>query len=171
MFLREEYVFHELEGICKIVDIQVAPLEGMPADRRYYIITPLQNSNSVIYVPVDSDRVFLRRLLSRAEAEELLDRIPFVRVIDENNPKLLRAKYQEAMGKHDPVEWVRVIKTAYLRVNTLASRSRSARISDTERFYSENAKRFLHAELALSLGLSSDVDMERYITEHIQKMA
>lgn len=106
MFEREEYVFHESGGVCKIADIQTAPLEGMPSDRDYYILEPLSDPNSVIYIPVDSDKIFLRRLLSRAEAEELLDRIPFVRTIEESNAKLLRAKYIELMKMHDPVEWV-----------------------------------------------------------------
>ena len=168
MFEREEYVFHESGGVCKIADIQMAPLEGMPRDREYYILQPLSDPNSMIYVPVDSDKIFLRRLLSRAEAEALLDRIPFVRTIEESNAKLLRAKYIELMKMHDPVEWVRVIKTVYLRMN--AQPLKSQRISDTERSFAENAKRHLYTELALARDLPTD-RMEDYITEHIQKMA
>lgn len=168
MFEREEYVFHESGGVCKIADIQTAPLEGMPSDRDYYILEPLSDPNSVIYIPVDSDQIFLRRLLNRAEAEELLDRIPFVRTIEESNAKLLRAKYIELMKMHDPVEWVRVIKTVYLRANVQGAKG--ARLSDTERSFAENAKRHLYTELALALDLPID-RMEAYITEHIQKMA
>lgn len=168
MFERDEYVFYESGGICKISDIQVAPLENMPADRVYYVIQPLNEPNSLAYIPVDSDRVFLRRILNRAEAEELLDRIPFVRAIEETNAKLLRAKYTESMRTHDPVEWVRVIKTVYLR--TTMPTSRTQRISETERSFSDNAKRYLHTELALALGLKEQ-DMEAYIADHIQKMA
>lgn len=168
MFERDEYVFHESGGICRIADIQVAPLDNMPADRMYYVMRPIHDPNSVIYIPVDSDRIFLRRLLNRAEAEELLGRIPFVRTIEESNAKLLRAKYVELMRTHDPLEWVRVIKTVYARANTPTSRTQ--RISETERSFSDNAKRNLHAELALALGLP-ERDMESYIAEHIQKMA
>ena len=168
MFERNEYVFHESGGICLIADIQVAPLDSMPPDRAYYIAKPLHDPNSVIYVPVDSEQIFMRRLLNRNEAEELLERIPFVRAIEESNAKLLRAKYIEAMHTHEPLEWVRVIKTVYLRANMPSSRS--FRLSETERSFFENAKRFLHAELALALGLAEQ-DMEDYITAHVQKMA
>ncbi len=168
MFARDEYVFHETGGVCRIADIRPAPLSGMPADREYYVMKPVHEPNSVIYIPVDSDRVFLRRLINRAEAEELLDRIPFVRVIDEGNAKLLRAKYVEAMNTHEPLEWVRVIKTVYLRASLPQGRPR--RISETERSIAERAKRHLHTELALALELN-EKDMERYITEHVEKMA
>ncbi len=168
MFERDEYVFYESGGICKIDDIRVAPLDSMPADRAYYIMKPLHDPNSVVYIPVDSDKVFLRRLLNREEAETLLKRISTVDAIDEPNAKLLRAKYTEAMRTHDPIEWVRVIKTVHLRTNAQAARSQ--RISETERMFAENAKRYLHTELAIALG-SNVSEMERYITEHIQNMA
>lgn len=168
MFERGEYVFHESGGVCQIEDVQVAPLDGMPTDRTYYVMRPIHDPNSVIYIPVDSDRIFLRRLLNREEAVELLDRIPFVRTIEVDNAKQLRAKYIELMRMYDPLEWVRVIKTVYARTHTPASRTQ--RISDTERSFSDNAKRNLHAELSLALGMPGG-DMERYITEYIQKMA
>lgn len=168
MFTKGEYVFHETGGICLIEDVRFAPLEHMPADRQYYVMKPMHDPNSVIYIPVDSDRIFLRRLLDREAAEELLDRIPFVRVIEEQNGKLLRAKYTELMHTYDPLEWVRVIKTVYLRAQPQSGRA--SRVSDTERAFAERARRHLHAELALALGLREQ-DMEAYITEHIQRMA
>ena len=168
MFERNEYVFHESGGICRIIDIQTAPLEGMPADRLYYIMKPIHDANSVIYLPVDCDSIFVRRLLCRAEAEELFDRIPFVLAIEENNAKLLRAKYTEAMNTHDPLDWIRVIKTAYLRAE--AQNFRTQRLSETERSFAEHAKRNLHSELAIALGLE-ERDMEEYIINHVKNMA
>ena len=108
MFERGEYVFHESSGVCRIEDIRIAPLDGMPADRTYYIMRPIHDPNSVIYIPIDSDRIFLRRLLNREEAIELLDRIPFVRTIEVDNAKQLRAKYIELMRMHAPLEWARL---------------------------------------------------------------
>ena len=97
MFSKNEYVFHESAGVCIISDIRVAPLEGMPSDRNYYVLKPLLDANSVVYLPVDSDRVFLRRLLTREEAESLLSRIGEIQELEAENPKLLRAKYIETM--------------------------------------------------------------------------
>ncbi len=166
MFERDEYVFHESGGVCKIADIQAAPLENMPADRLYYILKPVHDPNSVIYIPADSEQIFLRRLMKREEAEELLDRIPFVRTIEESNAKLLRAKYIELMKLHDPVEWVRVIKTVYVRVQMQPNSGR--RVSDSERAFAETAKRHLHTELSLALELPF-AKMEAHIADRIQK--
>ena len=164
MFEKHEYVFHESGGICQVADICKSPLDNMPADRDYYILQPVQDANSMIYVPVDSDCIFLRRLMNREEAEALLSKIASVELIDEKNPKLLRAKYIETMRTHDPIEWVRVIKTVEARIKLLAARSQ--RISETERSFLERAKKNLHGELALSLNLE-DVKVGQILSAHI----
>ena len=149
MFELNDYVFYGSGGVCKIVDVQKAPLDGMPEDKLYYILHSLHDQSSVMYVPVDSDCIFLRRLVSREEAESLLQTIPSVSVIEEPNAKLLREKYNLAMKAHLPIEWVRVIKTVYARMNDPKMPSR--KISETERSFAENAKKYLHMELSIVL--------------------
>ena len=168
MFQKDEYVFYESGGICRISDIQVSPLDGMPADRSYYVMNSLHERNGVIYIPVDNDKVFLRRLMDAAQAQKLIDRIPTVEVIDEPNAKLLRAKYLDAMKTHDPIEWVRVIKTVYHR--TTGQERRVQRLSETERSFSESAKRFLYTEISLALGIRED-EVEDYITDRLGQLA
>jgi len=170
MFQRDDYVYYASGGVCRISDICYAPLEGMPPDRQYYVLRSLHDPNGVNYVPVDSDAVFLRRLLTRQEAENLLEEIPEVPTIEEPNAKALRGKYVESMRKHDPTEWVRVIKTVYQRMRTMAASSHSQRLSDTERSFAEDAKRYLYAELSLALEVPVQ-EMERYIQTHVERLA
>ena len=165
MFQKNEYVFYESGGICQISDIQKAPLDNMPSDRLYYVMQSLHDHSSVMYIPVDSDRIFLRKLLNREEATSLVEQIRRVEVIEESNGKLLRAKYIEAMRTHDPVEWVRVIKTVYKRMQNCTSRTQ--RLSETERSFAETAKRYLYTELALALNMKEH-EMEGYLRAIIQ---
>lgn len=163
MFEKGTYVFHETGGVCLLADVCYAPLEGMPSDRQYYVLKPVHDESSVIYVPVDSDRIFLRQLLKFGEATELFTLIPTVEIIDESNAKQLRTKYIECMKKYDPIEWVRVIKT--VRARAIAQAGRSGRLSDTERSYAEIAAHHLCTELALVLGQE-----KRRVNEDIEKM-
>ncbi len=164
MFEKHEYVFHESGGICQVADICKSPLDNMPADKDYYILQPVQDANSMIYVPVDSDCIFLRGLMNRQTAEELLSKMSAVEIIDEKNPKLLRAKYIETLRTHEPIEWVRVIKTVEARIKLLAARSQ--RISETERSFLERAKKNLYGELALSLELDANT-MEQFLANYM----
>ena len=168
MFATNDYVFYGSGGVCKIVDVQTAPLDGMPKDKDYYILHSVHDQNSVMYIPVDSDCIFLRALISREDAEKLIDLIPSISIIDESNAKLLREKYTEAMKQHMPTEWVRVIKTVYFRMNE--SRVPMRRISETERTFAENAKKYLYTELSLVLGLPIQ-GMEQYIADRVKANA
>ena len=165
MFAINECIFYGSGGICRIESIQTAPLQGMPQDREYYVLRPLHDQNSVMYVPVDSDCVFLRTLITREEAERLMGEIPSVAPIVEGNAKLLRERYRACMSCYDPLEWIRVIKTAYARIT--AKRAPCRRISDTERGIYETAKRLLSTELALATDTSVE-QMEAFVMQNVR---
>ncbi len=147
-----EYVFYESGGICLIKDIQISPLDGMPADKTYYVMQSVHDKSGVLYVPVESDRIYIRKLSSRAEAERLLTQIEEIAPIIESNGKVLRTKYLEAMHTHEPMEWVRIIKTAYFRKNE--NPDRIQRLSEAERVLVARVKNLLCAELSLALSIS-----------------
>ena len=98
----------------------------------------------------------------------MIDEIPDIPKIGETNSKLLRAAYLDAMRSHAPKNWVRVIKTVYQR--SVQNARPSQRLSETERSFSENAKRNLYAELALALGMQ-ETDVETYLIDHLEKRA
>ena len=168
MFRIGEYVYYASGGVCVVSDICYAPLSGMPLDRQYYVLRPANGGDGVMYVPVNSETVFLRELMSREAAETLLAQTDGIEMIDETNAKALREKYVEAMRQHDPVEWVRVIKTVHYRIRRLAEQSGTRRISDTERSYAEDAKRYLYAELAIALEKNLD-EMKASMREQIEQ--
>lgn len=158
-FQKDEYVFYESGGICKILDIQVSPLDGMPADREYYVMRSIHDKSGMIYVPRDNTSIYMRALLNAEGAEALLATLAQIEPIIEQNGKLLRTKYLEAMQKHEPCEWVRIIKTAYHRKNEFPDRIQ--RLSEGERDLVARAKSFLYTELALALDLPEKEMAER----------
>ena len=158
-FQKDEYVFYASGGICKILDVQFAPLDGMPADREYYVMRSIHDKSGMIYVPKDNENIFMRPLLNVERAEALLASLSQIVPIVEENGKLLRAKYLEAMQKHDPGEWVRVIKTAYARKNEFPDRIQ--RLSEGERNLVTRAKSFLYTELSLALDIPEKEIAER----------
>ena len=158
-FQKDDYVFYESGGICKILDVQFAPLDGMPADREYYIMRSIHDKSGMIYVPKDNENIFIRPLLNVERAEALLASLSQIVPIIEQNGKLLRVKYLEAMQKHEPCEWVRIIKTAYTRKNEFPDRIQ--RLSEGERDLVARAKSFLYTELSLALGVPEKEMAER----------
>jgi len=158
-FQKDDYVFYESGGICKILDIQFAPLEGMPADREYYIMRSIHDKSGMLYVPKDNQNIFIRPLLNAKGAEVLLKSLSQIAPIIEENGRVLRTKYLEAMQKHEPSEWVRIIKTAYNRKNEFPDRIQ--RLSEGERDLVARAKNFLYTELSLALDVPEKEMAER----------
>ncbi len=163
MFQKDTYVFYGSGGICLVADVRTSPLEGMPADRVYYILRSVHDPNGIMYVPVDSDGVFLRPLMEALEANALLAALAEIAPIAAEDSKQLRAAYAAAMGEHDPRAWVRVIKTVRARLSSDAGKGR--RLSETERSYAEHARRFLVTELSLSLACTEAEAAERLEAE------
>lgn len=49
--------------------------------------------------------------MTREDALELVERMPYIRTIQVAADKVRSEFYQEALHSDDPVEWVKVIKT------------------------------------------------------------
>ena len=164
MFCKNDYVFYESDGICCVTDILRSPLDGMPKDQDYYLLRPIHRKNAILYVPVESDKIYMRPILDRKGAEDLINEIPKLEEICEEDSKKLRATYTELFQSHLPENWVRIIKT--VRSRFCVALAKGQKISDTERNVAENAKRFLHSELALALELD-EAEVEDYIRARI----
>lgn len=59
------------KGICRVLGVERAKFSG--GEREYYLLCPKDDEKSVIYVPVDSER--LERLVSRMLTPEEIDRL------------------------------------------------------------------------------------------------
>lgn len=72
-------LIYDTTGVCRVEDIGVP--EGLPVSdksKKYYRLTPVFGSGS-IYIPVDT-KVFMRPVITREEAEDLIRLIKTVYV-------------------------------------------------------------------------------------------
>ena len=67
-----------------------------------------------------------------------------------------------------PAEWVRVIKTVYDRVRN--GRGNGRKVSDAEKAFSEDAKRYLYMEVSTVLGIPVE-SVSEYIQNRMTKDA
>lgn len=103
----------------------------------------------------------IRKICSRSEIEELLDRIEFIQTLQAPSNRVYDEFYNNAMEKYDEIEWVRVIKTAYIR-------QKMKHIEKFEIEFCKQAKSFLYSEIAILLKIPFD-DVEQYIIDYIRQ--
>lgn len=168
MFEIGEHVVCGSKGVCIVENITTLDISGVDKKRKYYILKPKYHTGSTVYVPVDSQKESIRRVLSREEAQQLIDAIPGLPLIDIANDKLSEQTYKECMRTNRCEEWVRIIKTIYLRKQKRLQAGRKVTAVDAKYFHM--AEESLYGELAVALGLNRE-DVEAYIIGEIDKKA
>lgn len=154
------------KGVCVVEDIATLNISGADKDRKYYILKPKYQAGSTVYVPVDSSKESMRRVLNREEACELINAIPKLSPIDIANEKLSEQTYRECMKANDCEEWVRLIKTIYLRKQKRIQSGRKVTAVDAKYFHL--AQESLYGELAVALGMDRE-EVEAYIFGEIEE--
>ncbi len=166
MFEIGEYIIYGVNGVCKVEHIGTVKLSGVAKDRLYYTLRPVSEREGVIYTPVDNKKITMRPILTQREAEELLKDIQEIDSIWVSDDKARDTIYKQAMQKCETREWVRMIKTLYLRKKTRLAEGKKITVSD-EKYY-RLAQENLYSELSIALGIPKD-QMEEYIRKCITK--
>lgn len=101
----------------------------------------------------------VRPVIGRAAAEEVVERVPYLRTIQAANDRAYGAAIQAALDAYDALQWVQVVKTVYMR-------EKHGRARPDERLLAERARTYLHGELAAALGIPFGA-VEAYIARSI----
>ena len=165
MFKKGEYVVSGNKGVCVVEDITTLDISGVDKEREYYILKPIYVTGSTVYVPVDTADGSLRRVLSREEADRLIRGIPDIPLITISNDKLLEQEYRGCMKTNDCTEWIRIIKTIYMRKQKRLEVGRKVTAVDAK--YFRLAEENLYGELAVSLQMPRG-EVESYITGEVE---
>ena len=164
MFKVGDYVICGNKGVCTVENITTLDIAGVDKEREYYILKPLYMGGSTVYVPVDSPKESMRRVLKRDEAQRLIEAIPGIPLLTITNEKLTEQMYKECIKTNSCEELVRMIKTIYLRKQKRIQAGRKITAVDAK--YSHMAEENLYGELAVALDMNRK-DVEGYITEVI----
>ncbi len=166
MFKKGDYVICGSNGICKVTDITTLNMAGARTDRLYYIFKPVYSESSTVYIPVDNHKISLRAALSEKEAHELIDKIPSLELIWVENEKQRELIYKECMRKNTCEDYVRIMKTLYLRKQSRLSKGQ--KVIGIDEKYLKLAEDYLYGELAIALGIPKQ-NVEDYIRKAIEK--
>ena len=103
----------------------------------------------------------IREISTKEELTELMERMPYIQTIQAPNGKVRKELYELSMKEYDDVEWVKVIKSVYIRME-------DREYDDFEVDYMKKAKKFLYQEIALRFLLPFD-EVEHFINKTVEK--
>ena len=133
-----DYVICGNKGVCEVENITTLNISGVDREREYYILKPLYMNGSTVYVPVDSPKESMRKVLKREEAEELIRAIPEIPLLVITNDKLSEQTYKDCIRTNDCEDLVKIIKTIYTRKQKRMKAGRKVTAVDAKYFHIDN---------------------------------
>lgn len=162
MFSIGDYVACGNRGVCVVSEIKTLDISGVDKDEQYYILKPVYNTASTVYIPVALADESIRPVLNADEAQKLVAGIPDIDCLDISSEKLVEGMYKGCIRSNDVREFVRLIKTIYYRKQKRLEAGRKETAIDSK--YFRIVSDFLFGELAISLDIPKN-EVEGYISE------
>ncbi len=146
--------------VCKIKEVK----EKHFFNKDYYVMNPIDDDTLIIDVPVDTS--YLRDVITRSEAEDLIAKIPFIDIIEATD-RDIEYEYKRLLAENTLENLVKIIKTTYIRNQERLNQKK--RIGEKDEYYLQQAERRLYNELSVSLNLSFD-KTKKYVIDSVEKI-
>lgn len=159
MFNTEDYVVYK-KNVCKIKELKQIK------DKEYYVLEPIDDKSLLITIPTNLNSNLIRNIISKEEAENLINEIPHIGIIESNN-KQLESEYKDLLNSGKLEDLVKIIKTTYLRNNYRLNNHK--KISEKDDNYFNKAEKLLYNELSISLGIKEE-EVKNYISKKVAKL-
>lgn len=166
MFKINDYVVYGGNGVCKVTDIGVPEISRFSSEREYYTLEPVYESGK-IFAPVDNKKVVMRNVITKEEADNLINSIPSLEVNWVDNMKDREHEFKDIIHHYDCRGFVKIIKTLIERKKKCAAKGKKLSASDTN--YLKRAQEYLCGEFAIALNIPKD-KVNSYIENRLKCM-
>lgn len=166
MFKINDYIVYGPMSVCKIIDIieEENPYIGL---KSYYVIQPVYSDKStIIKIPVDSKKVFMRHLISQREVLSIIENIPNLKVLDINNDKQRSQQFKSIIKSSICSDLAQLIKS--ININEQEKLSSGKKLSKTDEDFKKTAKKLINEEFATVLNIPVE-EVSSFILNHLPK--
>lgn len=162
MFQVGDLIVYGGTGVCRVESI--AP--DSKDHRDFYTLQPLYQ-NCQIMTPVDNPKVFIRPVISRNEAENIIRQIPNVQAqpFYTRTPRELTEHYETRLKTYDCMTLVEMIMSIYQKRQEAQANKRRLGVVDEN--YFRKAQELLHCELAVALDIPKE-EVSGYIAGQVE---
>lgn len=153
-------------GICRIAGITTPDMPGIDLDQPYYILEPLYQ-NCTIFTPVGANPVFMRPIITRNEAERLIDMIPSipVKIYEDRAINEMEKHYSNLLKQYDCLALLKLTMSIYAKKQRTEQQKR--KLGSVDERFMKQAEDLLFGELAAALEIPKD-GVPRYIAGRVE---
>ncbi len=158
MFNIGDLIVYGENGVCRVDGLEARPFGGENVNS--YRLSPLYSS-CVIYTPVENPTIFMRPVLEKRDAEELIAKINELEtdIFYSSVPRELIEKYDAIIKQHDAKTLAVLVHSIRVKRDILLKQRK--KLSAIDERYLKKASDLLFGELAAVLGISRDEAMNK----------
>ena len=167
MFKSGELIYYGKTGVCEVVDVVARPNKSAGGSDLYYQLKPFYQT-CLISVPVDNDKIYIRKIITEDEVYSLISAIPDM---DDtafycSNLNQLKDHYRQIIDSRDNYELMRLILSVRRkRTEVIANKKKLGAVDEK---FLRDAEGLLYGEFAAVLGIDRD-DVEGYISKYLEE--
>lgn len=167
MFAVDDYIIYGNHGVCRVENIGTVSLAMVDKNKVYYTLRPVYKNEAVVYAPVENPKSAIRPVITKEEAEQLINEIPTLDSVWIGNEKEREMQYKAALRTCDCRELIRIIKTLYNRKMDRIKDGKKVTVVD-ERYFRQ-AEDQLYGELAFVMCMERS-QVSDYLSERISRL-
>ncbi len=161
LFNKGDLLQYGNSGVCRIEDI-VSDVPGFDKNMTYYLMVPINNENSKIYLPTNAENIRLRPVMTHKEMEKMLKGLEDLKEYDIVNEKQCETVYREALISLDYAKWLELLKTLCMRRQVRALQGK--KVTSTDERYFKSVSGRISEEMTVALGeCEAKEEMEKAI--------
>lgn len=154
MYKIGEVLMHPGSGVCKINGITEKEITRNDK-RNYYVLNPVYgNEKTTIFLPVDNNKINIRRLLSKEEIFDIIESVSTNEIswIDDDSKR--QEEFSQIIREGDHKKIIELIIELHKHQKYCAQNGKKFRISDNKLL--TDAEKMIHQEFAYLMDLQPD---------------
>ena len=165
MYKVGDLIIYGNSGVCEVIRITQQPRPGSEEQQDCYVLKS-RYQNCLITTPTESTKVFMRPVISRQEAQVLIDAIPSIQAEAYHSRDLrqLEAHYKSSINSHSCGDLIELSMSIYVKQRNFNEQKR--RLGTVDERYMRQAEDLLFGELSVALDIPKE-DVPAYIAVRV----
>ena len=154
MYSKNEAVIYAYRGVCIIEDITWKEFGG--AKKQYYVLRPVYEKKSCIFVPVDNETLSSKMfpLVTPDEISRFMQCLPTLPPMWDESADIRKNRYREIMDEKNRLQILNMIRCIYMHQENLAKKGKKLYASDEHEL--KSAESLLYDEFAYVLNMDRE---------------
>lgn len=163
MFKINDYIMYGMTGVCKVSDITKEVIGDFKL-KEYYVLTPIYTNNTIIKVPIDNNKIPMRKIMSKEDISNIIKVISNKDSLWVMDERKRGEAFKSILKSGECEELMTLVKSIYECKNS--KNKIGTKVSKNDIEIMQMAEKLINEEFATILNISVD-EVPSYILNNI----